>query len=699
LAFYNASDEQTYWTGQIFGTMFLNRLRQANPAYLRDLNWEGVNGENDSNCSLWEHRKPTTYLSWQNYELRQSIFVGRPTYTLNGPSNDYSATFGSGSPTDKETIIVFWGNTASNTTATFNLNGTGALPIKTPAGEALTTTFRPTNGLYGTLVYDKTLNGWLHFGGTGLGSTPGFGSALDCGVPPEVFLKLNAEIGSNPWHVSFYLSADPVTDYESGFANYVQANYPSMHVKHEIPNEVWNGRQYPTRYANSKATAYAAVDSAWSPNDFDNWAGKVASTVCQSVSAAYGGDRNKYDCVLGVHTAAGGNTTPSNPRLLSTRYMNQNPARIPIQSGFTQTPAYQWVTQVAITNYWQTAESYNNQNNISQAEIAEAYCYYYGGRSCKAPSEILYDYVATSVGEIRQPFTIAANRFWAANYQAWATSCAGARGRCPVKGTTAYEGGLGNVNFPNPTTDYTVAVSTVTNANPCILHTARSNGAVAGMPVTIQAASGGTWITVVGSTYAVQSSGLSTTNIPINLDCTSLGMPSGLTLAYTGSAAPPGYVNFFQAKSQYLALNNNYTALLYSDLIKAGVDFPSQFTISESDFQTNIFNADIFGYYVLAGSSSATIANTRMTLGGTITGKFEVGDVIFGNEVTPGTTVTAIITGNGATPGDTLQVSPSQTVSAAVIIGTVNGLTDTAPAWSAIRQWNGNPSPGQERFP
>ena len=42
------------------------------------------------------------------------------------------------------------------------------------------------------------------------------------GVPPEVFVQLNAELHSDPWIVEYYMAADPITDFYPQYAAYIK---------------------------------------------------------------------------------------------------------------------------------------------------------------------------------------------------------------------------------------------------------------------------------------------------------------------------------------------------------------------------------------------------------------------------------------------------------------------------------------------
>jgi hypothetical protein len=71
------------------------------------------------------------------------------------------------------------------------------------------------------------------------------------------------------------------------------------------------------------------------------------------------------------------------------------------------------------------------------------------------------------------------------------------------------------------------------------------------------------------------------------------------------------------------------------------------------------------GWFNGATSTASSIAGTTLTVGGTVTGSFAVGQNITGTGVTSGTIITALGTGTGGT--GTYTVSASQTVSSTAI--------------------------------
>jgi hypothetical protein len=138
---------------------------------------------------------------------------------------------------------------------------------------------------------------------------------------------------------------------------------------------------------------------------------------------------------------------------------------------------------------------------------------------------------------------------------------------------------------------------------------------------------------------------------------------------------------------------------------------PSQFQLVSTGggFPWLIFNFGIYGYYQVGTCSSCTIATTTLTLGGTITGVFRVGDALFG-----GGGITSLGTGAGSnttitsctpvggnpcatTAGHTLGLSQASTVSSGIpMTGNAtppannagNSTTSLVREWGAIFRWN-----------
>ena len=215
---------------------------------------------------------------------------------------------------------------------------------------------RANNGqALATLVYDAVLNAWIKFGGDVAYNSIG----LDNGAPPELMVRLCAEVGAHPYFTIPVMALDPMTDYALELANYVKTSGPSWMVPRFEPiNELWNTATgfFQTGYANTKS----AVN--WSGGTYHDWYGKVASTLGQAVAAVYGsaGLGSAYQVIAGVQTILGdtsGNRAPSAERLTASKYVAQAAvAQSLTWSGgtinFTKSAANGWVSHLAVANYY-----------------------------------------------------------------------------------------------------------------------------------------------------------------------------------------------------------------------------------------------------------------------------------------------------------------------------------------------------------
>ena len=404
-----------------------------------------------------------------------------PAETMTTTTAKYTAAIDSAPPADKETIQVLWPGVAPN--PSFSLfsadNGTTFKPLLNEVGNNQVGNDVPLSGHVSTLVYDATFGGWLLFGGSFNpccgGSEPAFG--ISNFVPPEVFVELCAELGVNPWITEPWLAADPMTDYMTQYALYIKSNYPNMRPQFEITDETWNpAGTYNGPYIIARTNLYFNEDTAWTPADSGtDWAGKTASTLCQAISQVYDGQTWRYRCIVGVWTAQWRAPANGDARLTSKAYVHQNPRNIPIQSGcagpgaiqtdcpapFQQAAAYNWVTEVAVANYWGTSIFYTSQRGVGLA-----YQYFVG-----TPSQ-QNAVMSTALSLMETPYTgtlsFWANSIWS-NFYKWAKGC----GRvpvssCGVRGLVAYEGSWTQNGLVS---DVTLPITAVTNASPCVINT------------------------------------------------------------------------------------------------------------------------------------------------------------------------------------------------------------------------------------
>jgi hypothetical protein len=353
---FHVGDEAALNAGEVFGAKFKQRLIEANFGVIRFLNWQCGN---TTNVTTWATRKPISYVFYSGTEFRPSLYAGSTTNV----GNAYAARLPDFELADKATIIVKF-NVSCNGPCTLDVNGMRPIPILSAYSDGLSAGGNsfPVGGTWqsiGTLVYDADLNAWIKQGGdTGRGS-----AGLSNGCPPELMVRLCAEVGAHPYFVTPPLAIDPATDYMPSLAAFCKSSSPSWMVpRFEGPNELWNAAAgfYSTGYAKAKAHSYG-----WGA-DMHSWYGKVMSTLGQAIALAYDGDRTKYQVLCAVQTVRGSSpsgTIACNDRLVPKKYLAQSR---PAQTPYTKTPASKWVTHVACAQYI-TPNEYNTTQEQSDA--------------------------------------------------------------------------------------------------------------------------------------------------------------------------------------------------------------------------------------------------------------------------------------------------------------------------------------------
>jgi hypothetical protein len=399
LQVFHVNDEAALNAGQVFGAQFKQRLTEANFGVVRFLNWQ--NG-NITNVTTWATRKPTTYMTYAGSEFRPSLYAGLTT----NAGGAYSATLPGFMLADKATVMVRF-NASYTGPCTLNVNGTGSINILSEYAGPLDQWSYPIGSNWqslATLVYDATLNAWIKQGADIASGSMGINS----GCPPELMVRLCAEIGAHPYFVTPALAIDPATDFIPSLAAYCRDNGPSWMIpRFEGPNETWNfaGGFYSTQYATAKATAYG-----WGA-DYHNWYGKVMSVLGQAVSIVYGNNRARYQVICGVQTAYGTNssgTASHNDRLASTKYLSQQP-----QAGYTASAAKNWATHICCAQYYTPSEYGTAQETTDAAAFAAAS----GNSALQASLAAAY---AATVNSGTGAFTLSRCAILYANWKTWA---------------------------------------------------------------------------------------------------------------------------------------------------------------------------------------------------------------------------------------------------------------------------------------
>jgi hypothetical protein len=673
-------------------------------------------------------------------------------------------------------------------------------------------------------VYDATLGGALTSSQVANGGHAG----LECPVPPEVFIEMNAELKTTPWHDFPALALDPMTDWVTQYASYVKSNYPQIKPIFEVINEPNNFITPVACFLSITSQKYASIDPAWNVGGIYCGAGgnvgaevgKMASTAGQDLVSVYGAG-NYYE-LMNMMPYLGDPSPGSNQDdLMVTSKLYVNQTLIPVQTGYTQTPAYEYLTNIDSNNYWNlgyaSVADVGVGPRLRGIETALAYCYYNYtiSTSCQGSyanaAAVMTQYFTSATGSSPVTGNVTGTLAALQPFITAAATCfvSGSRpANCTLNQTTPmmmYEGGFApngvpkapaagwNNNqaiFTNSNGDIVQPILSASNASQAVLSVSNNspNGCVPGMTVNISSLAGGTW-SGSASNYTVQSA--TATACTINLNSSSLGNfgaarttasaswivgagtisvascsgvsagqsvydltagnfigyatgCSGTTLSldndidtqfaanagssadtlvfssaqitYTGSY---NWITYLRNLSYAAPELDSATTALYNGLVGIGATAPSQYLMGSqalgflSGSPWLVWAANIFGFYPVATCTSCTISSTTLTLGGTITGIFGVGQTILG-----GGTITGVATGAasnttitsctavgsnvcGTTPGDTLGLSQASTVSSGLsMMGTLapptnnagTGTTSPVRAWGAICRFNGNGS-------
>lgn len=507
-------DYDDYIAGKVITKQYILRMRhQLRIGVVRFLPWGGdaSAGMNENNVTTWATRKPVSYAYWYGSELRTTSYAGITTNS----GDDYSLTcqagsdcFGGGAPVDKQTIIIQFNSSATTNVWTLNLNGTGSVPLK-DLGDNAFTSERPISGRYASATYDAGLNAWLKFGGDSARSNQG----INNGVPPEIMIAAANAIGAHPWYPAPLLTLDPMTDYTKNLAilNKTTLN-PGLIPRFEGYNEFWNTISAPgAGYGNAKAPVN------WGAGSYQDEMGKMMSTLGQDVSSVYGGDTTKYQVVDGIQTATAGSGS-NDVRFTSSLYVAQVAAP---QSGYVKAPAYNYVTHMAMANYY-------NPTIEDQ------------------PEELLYSFLyaaGTSQQTQINNYLVSVDAGFTGALTGWTAGVTYLGTKNPIWGTNIkanyYEGGYSIASGNGPgAASVTAAVNNGDGTTTFTLGTTGSHqfAAVAGMTVHLTAATGGTWSTILNNTFLVNSYD-GAGHALMQLDSSALGTLASATMAYDGFVA------------------------------------------------------------------------------------------------------------------------------------------------------------------
>lgn len=481
-----------------FNPAFLSYLQTMKPGVIRFLDW-GL--YNTAMQALWAHRPPTTHFAFgggSHYYMPS--LCGTSAMTNSGDAYTQALTgftLGHGAA-----AIVQFNASSSGTTPTININGTGAYQITRDdhPGDELNSAQKPVANNHAVLVFDADLEKYIKFGGDSQNGS----KAMQGMVPPEICIDLCNQVGAHPWFPMPYLTYDASThagtDWCSSLAALCQSRGESWMVPRIecAPNECWNSLFCGTWYGWRKATDH------WGVGDFrhNSWVGKVSSIAAQTLSTSYGADRSKYQAIVGVQTILGATLVniPSHmgDRFGSDTYVDEDGGE----------PANDWITHVAIANYWGNEKSNNEL-------ISSGYAMDYWGEDEDGRQDIIDWYVGTD----RPPAQMAASgttiQTLLTNWYTYVRDTLS-----PALKLTHYEGGpsydmlandfTGNVACPYGT------ISAASKAASCVLQLETGHAAVIGGYLAITNVSGMTELN--GNVYEITN--VSGRNVTIAVNST-----------------------------------------------------------------------------------------------------------------------------------------------------------------------------------
>src|SRR6185437_14740401 len=177
-----------------------------------------------------------------------------------------------------------------------------------------------------------------------------------------------------------------------------------------------------------------------------------------------------------------------------------------------------------------------------------------------------------------------------------------------------------------------------------------------------------------------------------------LGTLTSAKLTYVGSG---NQVTMLREESYEAAESGQIDRNNYQNFVSAGGTNPSQSNeVAGGGFPWFLENFDIYGWFPFGNCTACNISGSTVTLGGTVTGEFLIGQPLLGSGVATlqnsaaNTTITGCTLGGGnvapcgTTAGDQLTLSqPAFATESGVNIASFN--LSTLASYSAIRGWNG----------
>lgn len=482
---------------------FLAALTDLNPGYLRFLDWGQFNTHTGA---LWDHRMKTGFYNFQGLDLRAEYLA--PGNTTN-VSDDYSVAFpGFGSLSHGKAVIVRWNASATGTTVTLDVEGTGAKQLRHPTGSALFTTNRPIAFAYALCVYDADLDCWIKIGGDAVSSHQGMPPM----VPFEDCFNLCNIIGAHAWFPSPRMALDAGTltgtDWIQELCELADEMLdPGLKIIFESINEPFNGASgfHGRAYARLKAQAHWPAGGEFNEK---NWIGKTCAILGKTVKDYFAdkGGTDRYETLIGVQHVFGGApiTTSWDPQQTAADWVAND-------GGWA---AHRDCTGVTWANYWGAAKTTNQL-------LASGYDLEFQTADAARQLEIL-DWFLGTTDPAPQAIEM---ELWETNWTDWANKFV------PMR-TLKYEGGPSFDALPSTPT---LTISGASKAAQCVITVTATDLAGVGLigrPVAF--ASVGGMVELNGNSYVIVAQ--SASSITIDVDSTGFTTyTSGGTVTMTGT--------------------------------------------------------------------------------------------------------------------------------------------------------------------
>lgn len=232
------------------------------------------------------------------------------------------------------------------------------------------------------------------------------------------------------------------------------------------------------------------------------------------------------------------------------------------------------------------------------------------------------------------------------------------------------------------------------------------SGGYPGMPIALSNISetGGTnWAKLAARGNLTVGPGGTPQSLPIilngaELDCSGYDALKSATVTYVGSA---NWVNTMRVESWTWPEIGAVDTSLFEEFVAQGGVNPSQLNDAEEAAPWHLEGFDIYGWYQFGKCSACNISQTTLTLGGTVTGEFKIGQSLLGRGVATlqttaaNTTIVSCTKGTGLGPcgtdaGDVLGLSQNAH-STQTGVAIASYYLPTLAGYNALQRWNRRP--------